>query len=450
MELKQNQTQLLNHLQLQSIALLQMSAQELEVYLRELSLENPVVEPEECSPASEDPRDEDLLHRLQWLEDNDRQNLFYQHADEDELDPLTRVGTEGGLEETLFRFLSRQLDCLKLPFALDRAARFLAACLDDSGYLRLSPEALAGQSEFTADQLKQALALLQSLEPAGVGAVSLSQCLELQLLRLGETGAALSIVRNHLEALARRRYHAIAAALHISPQEVSRAAQLIQGLEPRPGAAFEKPEQVFYVQPDIFVQEEHGRFTVHPREKDGPPFRISRYYRDLLAHAGDPAVQDYLVQKIRQAEDILRALDQRESTLLRCAQVIVQHQQVFFRLGPGALNPLRMADIARELGLHESTVSRAVREKYLQCSLGIYPLSYFFMRNASADLSGAMGSTAARSLLKQLLDNEDKSCPLSDQRLCEEMAARGCPISRRTVAKYRDEMNIPGVFGRKR
>ena len=452
MELIQSQVQRLSQQQLQGVELLQMSAQELESYLRELSQENPVVELEEhFAPAQESPREEDLLRRLRWLEDNDRQNHYYQHIDEEELDPLVRVSGTGGLEETLVRFISRQLDRLGVEEELDRAVRYLAACLDGGGYLRFSLEELSGQTGIPLSRMKQALALLHSLEPAGVGAADLSQCLELQLLRIGETGPALAIVRDHLEALAKRHYRAIASALGITVEQVREAEGIIRELEPRPGAVFEQPEQVAYIQPDVFVAEEEGRFVARTRGGERPPFRISAYYRDLLSQSGEQEVREYLTGKLRQAEGVLWAIGQRERTLLRCAQAITERQQDFFRLGPQALVPLRMADVAQELGVHESTVSRSIREKYLQCARGVYPMSYFFSRSATADQSGAaVGGTAARALLKQLLDQEDKSRPLSDQKLSEEMERQGCPISRRTVAKYREEMNIPGASGRKR
>ena len=451
MELLQSQVQRLSQQQLHSVELLQMSALELEGYLRELAQDNPVVELEDSRPEQPDrPQDDELLRRLRWLEDNDRQNHYYQHVGEEELDPLARVGTEGGLEESLFRFLSRQLYRLELDEDTAQTVRYLAACLDEDGYLRVPLPELAGNLARPLEHVQRCVEVLRSLEPAGVGADSLSQCLELQLLRIRETGPALDIVRGHLEALARRHYRAIAERLSISVEEVQQAERIIRELEPRPGAPFEQPGQIQYILPDVFIEEEDGVLSARLRVGDRQPFRVSGYYRNLLKQSDDREVKEYLTEKLRQADGVLRALEQRDSTLLRCAQVIADRQRAFFLEGPQALRPLRMADVAQELELHESTISRAVREKYLQCSRGVYPLNYFFSRSAAAQETGSqVGSTAAQALLRRLVEQEDKSRPLSDQKLCDAMAQLGCPISRRTVAKYREELNIPSAAGRK-
>jgi len=449
-KLLQTQTQRLNQQQLQSVELLQLSSLDLDAYVRELALDNPLVEPEEPTPATESRPDDELLRKLRWLEDNDRQNRFYQHMSGDELDPLAQIGTDGGLEESLFRFLSRQIHQLDLDEDTAQTVRYLAACLDDDGYFRISLKDLSENCGVPVSRLERCLAILRSLEPAGVGAADLSQCLALQLKRLRKTGPVLEIVQNHLGLLAKRHYRAIASKLGISLDDVLEAEQLIHELEPRPGAVFQKPEQVQYILPDVFVEEIDGRFVARTRRGERPMFRINAYYRDLLSQSDDREVREYLTGKLHQAENVLWAIGQRESTLLRCAQVIADRQSGFFRQGPQALLPLRLADVAQELDVHESTVSRTIREKYLQCRLGVYPMHYFFSRAATTeDHNQGMGGTAARALLRQLIDRENKAVPLSDQKLCEQMAAANCPVSRRTVAKYRDEMNIPPASGRK-
>ena len=450
MDLLQTQIQHLSQQQLLSIELLQLGSLELEAYIHGLAMSNPLVDPEQ-SPATPEPsRSDDLLGKLRWLEDNDHQNRYYQHIGAEELDPLALVSTDGGLEETLERFLFRQIDRLELSPQLDKLVRYLTGWLEDDGYFRVSPEEVSETSGHPVDQLEKALEILKSLEPAGVGAADLSECLALQLKRIGNNGPALTVVEHYLPLLAKRQHKLIATKMGVPLSEIILAEHIIQELEPHPGGIFQRPEQVPYILPDIYVEESEGTFTVRSRRSEQPAFQINGYYRNLLSQSDDPAVKEYLNQKLRQAENVLWAIGQRDRTLLLCAQAIVAHQQDFFIHGPLALRPLRMADVAEQLNLHESTISRTVKEKYLQCPRGIFPLGFFFSRRATADdTSAAMGGTAARALLRRLIEEENKSRPLSDQKLCEKMAQEGCPVSRRTVAKYRDEMNIPNAAYRK-
>lgn len=446
MELLQKQVQQLDQRQIQRLEMLQMSALELRDYLQELSQENPVVDLNDPPAPSEDVREDPRLQHLRWLADTDRQNRYYQGLWEYEDDPIARIGVSGGLEETLPQFLSRQLDRLRLDGDAARTVEFLASCLDGDGYLRPPLNDLARDSGIPLPLLERGLAVLRTLEPAGVGADSLSQCLALQLERAGVDGPALAIVREYLEPLARCRYRFIADRLGVSVDEVRAALKTIRELDPRPGAVFDQPGQTPYVYPDVFVEEVDGHFTARTRAGERPAFQINGYYKELLANSGQPEVKDYLRKKVQAAQDVLNAIAQRRDTLLRCAQAIVDRQEDFFRRGEQALRPLRMADVADAVGVHESTVSRAVREKYLQCQRGVYPLGYFFSRGGAGE---DMGAAAAKAALRRLIDGEDKAHPLSDQKLCEALAAEGCPISRRTVAKYRDELSIPGASGRR-
>lgn len=448
MKLTYTQAQHLTQQQIQSVQLLQLSALELGAYIQELALSNPMVEPEDVAFPTERRQDDALLEKLRWLEENDRQNYYYQHVEREELDPLARVGTDGGLAETLFSFLSRQIDRLELDGRQKQTVLSLAACLDRNGYLRPSPEELSRSTGIPLEELEKATEVLRSLEPTGVGARDLSQCLALQLERFGETGPALAIARDYLQMLARRHYRAIGAKLGIPVEQVEEAERVIRQLEPRPGALFQEPEQVAYIVPDVFVEKVDGRLRPRVCHGSSPTFHISKYYRELLESSADREVRKYLSAKLRQAETVLWAIGQRERTLLRCTQIILDRQRDFFRQGSQALVPLSMADVALEMDVHESTVSRTVRGKYLQCD-GVYPLSYFFTRPATENSGTRMGGTAARALLRKLIGSEDKRSPLSDQKLSERMAEEGCPISRRTVAKYRDELRIPSASARR-
>ena len=442
LELSLKQTLKLTPQMLQSMEILQMSTLELGQYIQELVQSNPAAELSE--PTGQGDESEEMWQRLQAMADADHQNRQYVSADREELDPLARVGTDGGLDDTLVLHLSRQLERSQASTLVLRGGQFLAACLDEDGYLRDGLEELAQASRLPLGILEESLALLQTLDPPGVGAQDLSQCLAIQLRRRGETGPALDIALHHLERLGKRQYHAIAQALGISQEQVLQAQQVIQSLDPRPGAPFARREAPNYIVPDLAVVAGEQGLTVVYQDGYLPSLQLSGYYCALQKQSADAEVRQYLTEKIRQAQWAIQAVEQRRSTLLSCAQAIVDRQQAFFAPG-GHLVPLRLADIAGDLSIHESTVSRAIREKYLQCARGVYPLSFFFSRE------GGGGSSVHRvkDLLSRLVEEEDKGKPLSDQKLCQLLEEQGCAISRRTVAKYRDELAIPSASGRK-
>ena len=445
LEMSQKQTLKLSPQMLQSMEILQMSALELGAYIQELVQENPAAELSD-PPAAED-GSEELWRRIQSLADQDNQNRQYISAVREELDPLARVGTDGGLGDTLLLHLTRQLERSRASTLVLRGAQFLAACLDEDGYLREDLPGLAQAARLPAAVLEEGLTLLQSLDPPGVGARNLAQCLALQLRRRGEEGPALAIVQSHLERLARRQYRAIAQALGISQEEVLKAERTIQSLNPRPGAPFAGREEPGYLFPDLLAVERDGRLTVICQDAYLPGLRLSPYYCALCQRTGDQEVKQYLTEKIHQVQTAVQAVEQRRATLLDCAGVIVQRQEDFFRSPGGSLVPLRLSDVAQALSIHESTVSRAVREKYLQCSRGVYPLSFFFSRQVGTGEGGSVYQ--AKDRLFRLVEEEDKTRPLSDQKLSQLLTAEGFPISRRTVAKYRDELGLPSASGRR-
>ena len=450
MKLTQEQSQQLSQQQLLGVRLLQMSGLELEHYVRELSQENPVIELNNPSGDAEAEPEDKLIMQMHWLEENDRQNLYYQRVDSAELDPLARASTAGGLDDTLVDIVACQLNRLHTPRPMTRLVLYLVNCLDENGYLRFSVEELASSAGVSADRVRSALDLLYTLEPAGIGAVDLTHCLQLQLQRMKDPGPALAIVQDHLYDLAHWRCRAIASALGIPVRQVEEAAQLIRSLDPCPGRNFQKQEPVQYVTPDVYITEQNGQFVATTASRAQNLFFISPYYQSLLTSCNDSEVRTYLKEKLHQAGNIRWAIQQRQSTLQQCAQVVARCQSDFFRGDATALHPLRMCDVAHELNLHESTVSRAVREKFLQCRLGIFPISYFFCSSASAEADeNSISASGVSAMIRQLIQQEDPAHPLSDQQLCDCLAQKNCPVSRRTVAKYREEMNIPNSSGRR-
>ena len=444
------QTQTLSPQMVQSMEILQMGSQELLEYIEEAVQENPVLETDQAHGQADE---FNLLRRkLEWLESTDTQNRYYHQQDNDsDTDPLANYGGVEDGEENLYFYILSQLQVLELPADLMGAARYLVESLNGNGYLDEPLSDLARELGVGEDLMERALVVVQSLEPAGVAARSLSECLCLQLQRHREdTSLAQKIALGQLDALSKSRYNLIAKELDASLEEVRAACDLIRTLNPKPGTGFAAREHLTYINPDIFVVSFHDHFELLTNDYFFPRLQLSGYYKDLMGETEDQEVKEYLTDKVRQAKWVVRSIEQRRSTLMSCAECILDVQEAFFRKGPGHLVPMGLADVAARLGVHESTVSRAIKDKYIQCSQGVYPLSYFFSRG----LGGAQGDAgatpdAAKALLKKLVGEEDKKKPLSDQKLCVMMAERGCQLSRRTVAKYRDELGIPSTAGRK-
>ena len=456
LSMSMKQTQTLSPQMMQSMEILQMGSQELLEYIQDQVQENQVLEMEEKYGKGDDTAV--LQRKLEWLESTDAQNRYYhqQDTEDDEKDPISNYGTVDEREENLYLYVLSQLEVMDLEPELLPVGRFLVESLNQNGWLDESVEDLAEELGKPVEEVEKALAAVQSLEPAGVGARNLSECLVLQLQRRHEDSElAIRIARDYLDPLSKSRYGLIAKSLGVCQEEVRTACDLIRTLNPRPGGGFAARENLVYINPDLFVVNFPDHFELLTNDYFFPDLNISGYYCRMLKSTEDNEVKDYLMGKVRQAKWVVHSIEQRRSTLLRCAECILELQEEFFRRGPGHLKPMCLADIAQKVGVHESTVSRTVRDKYLQCASGVYPLSYFFSRSLGAPAArpGTEENTSspdfAKALLKKLIGGEDKHKPLSDQKLCERMAREGCELSRRTVAKYRDELGIPSTTGRK-
>ncbi|MDD6160934.1 MAG: RNA polymerase factor sigma-54 [Oscillospiraceae bacterium] len=442
--LEQKQVQKLSAQMVQSMEILQMGTQELEEYAENLLLENPALERSEPTEAPVEARE--LFSKLEWLAANDRQNRSYRR-EENTADWIDVVADSTG--ETLYEHLSIQVDWNRLSPALQQGVEGVLTGLDGNGYLEESTEELARRCGLAPDVMARAEELVRALEPAGVGARNLGHCLALQLERLGETGLPLTIVNNYLEDMAKNHFHRIATLTGAGRAEIQQACELIRSLQPRPGAAFVGDEHPQYIAPDLLVSEEMGELTVCFADQRVPELKVSSYYRELMRSSDEEQVRNYLAQKVQQADWVIRSIEQRKSTVLACAESIVARQEPFFRSPGGVLRPMTLADVASDVGVHESTVSRAVKDKYLQCARGLFPLSHFFSRALSStreDLTAAQAKDAIRTLIAA----EDPAKPASDQKLSELLSEQGIRISRRTVAKYREELGVPSAAGRKK
>lgn len=446
LQLQQKQT--LSLKQQQSVAILQMNALALSEYARELAEENPLVEWNEEEEVFA-PQKEKLLQKMEWLEEADEQNRsFYQVEHEtDETDTERFGGKEG---QTLREHLLFQINTQEIPEGHKVVLRFLAESTAESGYLEADAmEMMKERYPMKESTAARILAEFQSLDPVGVGARDLRECLLIQLKEKDASSLAIELVETHLDDLAKNHLSYIAKQRKISLENIKEALKEIRSCQPKPGSGFAGEGQVEYVIPDILVEHKDKELLVTVNGSVIPHLNISHAYVKMLRAGADAETEEYIAEKLKQAEWAIQCISRRESTLQLVAECIVRRQETFF-IEHGRLSPLRMADVAEELGIHESTVSRAVREKYLQCDRGVFPLHDFFSKAlAKTEDKGIVSTDSIKERLKTIIEEENKKKPFSDRELTEKLIDEGIQISRRTVAKYREAMGIPGAGGRK-
>lgn len=456
LKLQVKQTQTLSQRMIQSAEILQMTSQELNTYINELALENPVIDIVEPPTAQEQ---RESIEQQEWLNSFNEENyyLYQRQNNDDDYDFKSswNINTDDG--ETLQDYLWSQLITEKFTDQETEIIKFMLECLDNKGYLEESIETIASYFGTDTELVEDLLSDLQALDPSGVCARSLEECLKLQLERRNMLTPVLeSIIDNCLEMVAKNQIPAIARKLRLSPAETAGYCQIIKSLNPKPGVSFSSRDQLRYIIPDVTIVKFKDHFDILLNESMYPTIELNSYYRQMNQNPESSELKEYLGNKIRQAEWVKQCVTQRGKTLMQVSRAILEHQEEFFTFGPAHLSPLRLADIAQELDIHESTVSRAVSKKYLQCSWGVYPMNYFFSRSvavqeSSGNENGAQSVTAAdiKRVLREIIEEENKKKPYSDRLLGEKLAERGISISRRTVAKYREDEGIADASGRK-
>ena len=344
---------------------------------------------------------------------------------------------------TLQQHLLEQMNGSEMS-AQDRGiALVVIGNIDDQGYLRATTGEIASQAGCREEEAEKVIESVQGFDPAGVGARSLSECLFIQLGRGGRQYSLESrIVQHYLEELSRRKLPEIAKLCHVSLGDVQNAAEAIAKLEPRPGRQFSSDEEQTIL-PDVVVERDGDDYTVSLNDDEIPSIRIGDRYKDMLSQsAGDREVRDYLREKIRGGRFFIRCVQQRQQTLLNIAREIVARQRDFFDLGPAHLRPMTMSNVAQAVGVHETTVSRAVSGKYLTSSRGLFELKYFFTSGYTTSDGESVSNESVRQAIAEIVRAEDSRHPLSDQDIVATLSERGVPIARRTVAKYREQIGI--------
>ncbi len=458
----------------QSIRLLQLSTLELNQELERILQDNPLLERDdeareypvtageapppatdaspsaeaaEASPADSAPAENE---NNDYSAMDDAPASAYRDTDED--GEYQQVAEDA---PTLRAHLLTQLSLTNLPERDSRLVGLLIDSLDDDGYLPQSLEELTAtlppELEIELDELQIALRHLQNLEPAGVGARSLSECLTLQLAALPRgtphLAEALETTKNHLEALAARDFSRLKKLLRCEDATLREVQKLITCLNPKPGRSFSS-EETRYVVPDVIVKKVKGVWIAALNPDAMPRLRINRLYAEILQRNRNASSQQ-LTSQLQEAKWLIKNVQQRFDTILRVSQAIVDRQRHFFEHGEVAMRPLVLREIADTLDLHESTVSRVTTQKFMHTPRGIFELKYFFGSHVTTEAGGSASSTAIRALIKQLVSAENGRKPLSDGQISEILSQQGIMVARRTVAKYRESMQILPVNLRK-
>ena len=424
----------------QSLEDLGMNNQQLDEYIEKQQLENPVLDRGQPVESIE-PYD---LFRGQYHPAGRKSTVSY--------DDFSYGDIPAKQPETLEKYLTEQLVPWKMTEAEDRLTVYMIREIDSNGYLGATLQDICRATGAEQEQAGKCLAIIQGMEPAGVGARNLAECLELQLGRSGRLDPEMEeLISLHLKDVASCHMNKIAREMHISRDRAERLTGILKALNPRPAGCIEESD-VQYIVPDVIVKKDGDGLKLSLNDRWMQPPVLNGYYLSLAASCDEPELKSYLNEKISQAKFVLSNIERRRNTVLSVMQIILEQQRGFFRDG-GSLAPLSMQSAAAALEVHESTICRAVKDKYVQCDRGTFPMRCFFVRRASReDSPGAektVSSSGAKELIRAMIQQESRQSPLSDADLSARLEHAGIRISRRTVAKDREEMGLPNAFARK-
>ena len=437
----------------QSLQLLQTPTLELRQLVQQELVINPTLEEEstdisieDAASASEDEEFDREFAELSQLDEEWREYMAQSRLSSpkrDDADEKHQFVMDSIVEPiTLQDHLMNQLSFAEVSPKIREIASMLIGNIGENGFLHVSLEDLCFDMGIPIGDLEAAKALVQTFDPVGIGAVDLRDCLLIQLERLGKHHSLeYRIIDHHLDDLARKRYPQIAKKLSVTPEQITRAAEFIATLDPRPGSRFGEDTNT-YVTPDVTVERLGDEWLVTMNNEQIPRLRISNAYKDLMAGGNGREAKAYIRDKIRAGKFLIKSIHQRQQTIQAIATEIVNRQEAFLDHGPSRLKPMNMAQIAEKVGVHETTVSRAVSGKYMATPHGVFEMKYFFTTGYETEGGETLSNTSVKQTLGEMISGEEPKKPYSDQRLVEELEKRGIKIARRTVAKYREELNI--------
>jgi RNA polymerase sigma-54 factor len=436
----------------QSLQILQAPMLELRNLVQQELESNCTLELEQSEPTIEDKRKEaeefdQEFERLAKLDEEWRdymsQSAGYSHRSAEDEERRQFFFDSLVKEETLQQHLLDQVYSSDLKPEDRTIAELIIGNIDDHGFLQNAPEDIANNTGMDVSDIHRILDHVHTFHPVGVGSRDLRECLLIQLKRLGkEQSLEYRIVDRFIDDLGKRRFPEIARRLNTTPEQVQRAANFIATLDPKPGQIF-TPDPNNYVLPDVTVEKIGSDWQISLNGEQIPHLRISNTYKDLMSSdRSKDEVRDYIREKIRSGKFLIKSIHQRQQTISNIAHRIVDRQREFLEFGPSALKPMTMVQIADEVGVHETTVSRAISGKYMATPHGVFEMKYFFTPGYQTAGGESMSNTSVKGMIADLVKEEDPKCPLSDKEIVELLSKKGIPIARRTVAKYRSELNI--------
>ena len=450
---------------IQAIQILQFNTQELDEFVQDELMQNPVLEfdktydeknrdevskSEEMDAKACEQADIDLREKVKEAEYDDISYKQWEYSrDKDEDYSFEQFVSK---EETLEDSLLLQLTFSSLKGEDLKIGRFLVEAIDDNGYLTVTTEEVAKVFQVETEKVEEVLDVIQTFEPSGVGARDLKECLIIQLAARGLLEDTVEyIILHHLEDLCENKLNKVAKALGLPIGQVQMVCDLIRSLEPKPGRSFASGSNVKYITPDVTVEKIDGEYQVITNEYSAPRLMVSPYYTNLARSAlDDMELNKYLNEKYNAAIWLIKSIEQRKQTIFNVVDAVIKHQKNFLDHGTKYLKTLTLKQVADDLGIHESTVSRAINGKYMQTPRGVFEIKYFFSSGVTGSDGEGVSSNSIKSMIKDIIDGEDPKNPYSDQDMVKLLSDRGIEISRRTVAKYREGLNILSSSKRRR
>ncbi|BDR65981.1 RNA polymerase sigma-54 factor [Clostridium tetani] len=453
LSISQEQKLIMTHQMQLSIKILQLSSYELTKLVEKQLQENPLLEINYEETKKEESLEENLDEVLKYkniiknLQDDNYNYINNQHSEE-EVSPFNFICSKKSLKE----YLLEQIMYLDEKEYIKCICNYIIEGIDERGYLAEDIESISKELKVSINLVIKALNIVQDLEPDGIGARDLIECLRIQCNKRGIKDEKIyNIIDNHLEDIAENKYSNIGKKLDISPKKAQMYGDFIKSLQPKPSSGFYTGEEVRYIVPDAYIKKIGREYVILMNESITPKLTINNLYKNIINNNEDEAAVEYVKEKLNSASYLIKSIEQRKSTIYRVLEKIIEIQREYFDKDKKHLKPMTLKEIAEELKVHESTVSRAIREKYIHTDKGIIKIRNLFTTAIeSKGNEDSLSNIAVKNMIEKFIEEEDKKKPLSDQNIADRLKKKDVNISRRTVAKYREEMGIKSSMGRKR